>query len=114
MTPMRQSQRKLPGLSRLSIPFRLVLLSAALLAILVGTNIYLNRELKLPADALVAESRYAENVRMASEAEKAFSDMKYWLTDAAVSLVVPLATFDSAPKTASRLSVPRKDTSWNW
>ena len=54
MTPMRQPQRKLPGLSRLSIPFRLVLLSAALLATLVGTNIYMNWELKLAVDALVA------------------------------------------------------------
>jgi len=87
MTPKRQFQRKLPGLSRLSIPFRLVLLSVALLATLVGTNIYLNRELKLGADTLVAESRYVENLRMAREAEKAFSDMKYWLTDAAVSLL---------------------------
>ena len=87
MTPDRLSQRKLPGLTRLSIPFRLVLLSTALLATLIGTNIYMNRELQLGADALVAESRYVDNLRMASEAEKAFGDVKYWLTDAAVSLL---------------------------
>jgi signal transduction histidine kinase/DNA-binding response OmpR family regulator/HAMP domain-containing protein len=62
-------------------------LAAALLVTLVGTNIFFNRELRLGADALLAESRYVENLRTASAAEKAFGDLKYWLTDAAVSLL---------------------------
>jgi len=74
-------------MSRLSIPVRLVLLSAALLGILVATNIYLNRELGDSADALAAEARYVETLRTASAAEKAFGDLKYWLTDLAVSLL---------------------------
>jgi signal transduction histidine kinase/DNA-binding response OmpR family regulator len=74
-------------MSRLSIPARLVLLSAALLGVLIATNIYLNRELKDGADALVAEARYVETLRTASAAEKAFGDLKYWLTDLAVSLL---------------------------
>lgn len=74
-------------MSRLSIPVRLVILSGALLIALIGTNFYMNREMKLGADALVAESRYIENLRTASAAEKAFGDLKYRLTDAAVSLL---------------------------
>src|ERR1700752_2142360 len=75
------------GMSRLSITARLVLLSAALLIILIATNFYLNRELRDGADALVAEARYVETLRLASAAEKSFGDLKYWLTDLAVSLL---------------------------
>jgi adenylate cyclase len=74
-------------MSRLSITARLVLLSAALLVILIATNFYLNRELKDGADALVAEARYVETLRTASDVEKSFGDLKYWLTDLAVSLL---------------------------
>lgn len=88
MTPRQQSQEfAWPSLSRLPITFRLVLLSAALIAALVGTNVYMNQQLRLGADALVAEARYVEDLRTASDAEKAFGDLKYWLTDAAVSLL---------------------------
>jgi signal transduction histidine kinase/CheY-like chemotaxis protein len=75
------------GMSRLSIPARLMLLSAALLIILIATSIYLNRGIKQGADALVAEARYVEILRTASAAEKSFGDLKYWLTDLAVSLL---------------------------
>lgn len=74
-------------MSRLSIPARLMLLSAALLIILAATSIYLNREIEEGADALVAEARYVEILRTASAAEKSFGDLKYWLTDLAVSLL---------------------------
>ena len=74
-------------MSRLSIPARLMLLSAALLIILIATSIYLNRGIKQGADALVAEARYVEILRAASAAEKSFGDLKYWLTDLAVSLL---------------------------
>src|SRR5258706_3216040 len=75
----------LAGLSRLSIPARLVLLATALLLILIGTNTYLNLELKRGADTLVAEARYVDALRRANAAEKSFGDLKYWLTDSAVS-----------------------------
>src|SRR5262245_60309971 len=74
-------------MSRLSIPARLMLLSAALLIILVATSIYLNRGIKEGADALVTEARYVAILRTASSAEKSFGDLKYWLTDLAVSLL---------------------------
>jgi signal transduction histidine kinase/CheY-like chemotaxis protein len=75
------------GMLRLSISARLVVLSAALLLILIGTNSYLNQQLKSSADALAAEARYVEILRTASAAEKSFGDLKYWLTDLAVSLL---------------------------
>jgi signal transduction histidine kinase/DNA-binding response OmpR family regulator/HAMP domain-containing protein len=75
------------GMTRLSITARLVLLSAALLVILVATNFYLNHELRDGADALVAEARYVETLKTASAVEKSFGDLKYWLTDLAVSLL---------------------------
>ena len=87
MKPGRLQSFEALRLSRLSISLRLIILSGALLAILVGTNTFMNRELKLGADALLAESRYIENLRAASAAEKAFGDLKYWLTDAALSLL---------------------------
>ena len=87
MNPERLRPGDLFRMSRLSIPLRLVILSGALLIALIGTNFYLNREMKLGAEALLAESRYVENLRTASAAEQAFGDVKYWLTDAAVSLL---------------------------
>jgi len=88
MTPrQRSSNSGWQGLSGLPIRYRLILLSAALIAALVGTNMYMNQQLRLGAEALVAEAQYVEDLRNASDAEKAFGDLKYWLTDAAVSLL---------------------------
>jgi signal transduction histidine kinase/DNA-binding response OmpR family regulator len=64
-----------------------VLLSSVLLLILVGVSTYLNRQLDQSAEALATEARYVEVLRTASAAEKAFGDLKYWLTDLAVSLL---------------------------
>jgi signal transduction histidine kinase/DNA-binding response OmpR family regulator/HAMP domain-containing protein len=74
-------------MSRLSISARLVLLSSALLLILAGTSAFLSRNLDENASALAAEAHYVEVLRTASHAEKAFGDLKYWLTDLAVSLL---------------------------
>jgi len=75
------------GISRLSISARLVLLSSILLLILAGTSLYLSSKLEQNAEALRAEAHYVEVLRTASAAEKAFGDLKYWLTDLAVSML---------------------------
>jgi adenylate cyclase len=75
------------GLSRLSISARLVLLSSVLLVILFGVSAMLSRGLNNSAEALAEEARYVEVLRTASAAQKAFGDVKYWLTDLAVSLL---------------------------
>jgi len=87
---MAAQSPKLPlatGISRLSISARLVLLSSILLLILAGTSLYLSSKLEQNAEALRAEAHYVEVLRTASAAEKAFGDLKYWLTDLAVSLL---------------------------
>jgi len=75
------------GLSRLSISARLVLLSTVLLAILFGVSALLSRGLNNSDAALAEEAKYVEVLRTASAAQKAFGDVKYWLTDLAVSLL---------------------------
>jgi len=75
------------GMSRLSIPARLVLLCSLLILILVGVSSFLSRELNQSSEALAAEAHYSEILRSASAAETAFGDLKYWLTDLAVSLL---------------------------
>jgi adenylate cyclase len=74
-------------LARISVKARLVLLSAVLLAILFGVSALLSRSLNNSAEALADEARYVEVLRTASAAQKAFGDVKYWLTDLAVSLL---------------------------
>jgi signal transduction histidine kinase/DNA-binding response OmpR family regulator len=75
------------GLSRLSISARLVMLSSVLLVILLGVSLLLSRGLYNSAEALAEEARYVEVLRTASAAQKSFGDVKYWLTDLAVSLL---------------------------
>jgi signal transduction histidine kinase/DNA-binding response OmpR family regulator len=88
MTAARSSRQWLDaGMSRLSIPTRLVLLSSVLLLILAGTSSLLSRSLNQNAMALGDEAHYVEVLRTASTTEKAFGDLKYWLTDLAVSLL---------------------------
>src|SRR5215831_6534096 len=75
------------GMARLSISARLVLLSSTLLLILAGTSLYLNRSLEQNNRALATETHYIEVLRTAGDTEKSFGDLKYWLTDLAVSLL---------------------------
>jgi adenylate cyclase len=75
------------GLSRLSISARLVLLSSVLLIILLAVSALLSRGLSNANHAVAEEARYVEVLRTASAAQKAFGDVKYWLTDLAVSLL---------------------------
>ena len=78
-----------PGgvLSRLSISTRLVLLSSVLLAVLVGVSVLLGHSIDNSARALTREAHYVEVLRHASTTQRAFGDLKYWLTDLAVSLL---------------------------
>jgi signal transduction histidine kinase/DNA-binding response OmpR family regulator len=74
-------------MARWSVATRLLVLSAVLVGALVGTSLYLNRRLSDAATAIGQEGRYVELLRTASAAEKSFGDLKYWLTDLAVSLL---------------------------
>jgi adenylate cyclase len=70
-----------------SIRARLIFLSVVLLAILIVSTVLLTRELARNSDALVDEARLVTIVRDANVASKHFGDLKYWLTDLAVTLL---------------------------
>ena len=75
-------------MTRLSIFARLVLLAVALLSVLVGTSLYLTRELYQNSATLVDQGEALALVETADRTNKAFGDLKYWLADLAVSLLV--------------------------
>jgi nitrate/nitrite-specific signal transduction histidine kinase len=75
------------SLERLSIRARLVLLSITLVAITIGTNVYLGRVLNRAADAALRSDRLVAEIAAAEDVQHAFADLRYWMTDLAVSLL---------------------------
>ncbi|MGB0631283.1 MAG: ATP-binding protein [Alphaproteobacteria bacterium] len=72
-------------LSRISIFFRVLLLAAVLLAMLIGANLYLNRQIASGNETIYNQVLWLSTATNAQEASKSFGDLKYWLTDLAVS-----------------------------
>jgi adenylate cyclase len=70
-----------------SIRARLIFLSVLLLAILTVSSALLIRELERHTDALAQEAQLVSLVRTANLASKHFGDLKYWVTDLAVTLL---------------------------
>ena len=68
-----------------SIPTRLVMLSAVLLGALVISNLYLGLRLSEGAVVLGQDARLVHNLDTAIDASKTFGDLKYWLLELAVS-----------------------------
>src|SRR5919106_5097266 len=75
-------------MTRLSIFARLVILAVVLLTVLVGSSLYLTRELHENSATLVEQGEALTLVKSANSTNKAFGDLKYWLADLAVSLLV--------------------------
>lgn len=76
-------------MSHLSIRARLIILSGALLCLLVATNLFLTRKLENNSSAVATETELSEIIESATGARIAFGEMRYWLTDLAVSLLTP-------------------------
>lgn len=74
--------------SRWSIIARLTFLAVMLLAILVASNVYLSRKLSDNSQALAESGQFIGALGAAYQATTAFGNLKYWLTDLAVSLLV--------------------------
>jgi signal transduction histidine kinase/DNA-binding response OmpR family regulator/HAMP domain-containing protein len=74
-------------MSRLTIRVRLIILSGALLCMLVATNLYLTRKLANNSTAVATETELSGIIESANSASIAFGEMRYWLTDLAVSLL---------------------------
>jgi len=68
-----------------SIRFRLAAISALLLGALVVTSAILIRELYRNSQSVAAATEYFERLEAASGANEAFGDIRYWMTDVAVS-----------------------------
>ncbi len=76
-------------MSRLTIRARLIILSGALLCMLIATNLYLIRTLSKNSAAVATETELSGIIESANGARIAFGEMRYWLTDLAVSLLTP-------------------------
>ena len=74
---------------RLTIRARLIILSGALLCMLVATNLYLTSKLANNSAAVAKETELSGIIDSANSARIAFGEMRYWLTDLAVSLLTP-------------------------
>jgi signal transduction histidine kinase len=72
-------------MSHLSIRARLIFLSVLLLVILVVSSALLVRELMRHSQSLAEQARLVSIVRNATTASKHFGDLKYWLTDLAIT-----------------------------
>lgn len=70
---------------RRSIPLRVAALSAFLLIALVITNIIVIAELSGSSERIVATTEVFERFEAAAGAQKSFGDIRYWMTDLAVS-----------------------------
>ena len=84
-------------LGRLTIRSRVILLCAALLVVLVATNAYLSHKIIENTAATVETTRLLRTIEQADNAQNAFGEMRYWMTDLAVSL---LTLSDSKAKLA--------------
>src|SRR5271169_5751221 len=76
-------------MSQLSIRTRLIILSGALLCMLIATNLFLTRKLENNSSAVATETELSEIIESAIGARIAFGELRYWLTDLAVSLLTP-------------------------
>src|SRR5882762_6787149 len=76
-------------MARLTIRTRLILLSSALLFVFVATNVYLTRKLADNSAAVAEVADLIDVIQSANGARVAFGELRYWLTDLAVSLLTP-------------------------
>src|SRR3984893_8478867 len=75
-------------MARLTIRTRLILLSSALLFVFVATNAYLTRKLADNSAAVAEVADLIDVIQSANGARVAFGELRYWLTDLAVSLLI--------------------------
>ena len=71
----------------LSIRARLIALSGVLLCLLIATNLYLMRKLASNSSAVTTETELSAVIESANGSRISFGEMRYWLTDLAVSLL---------------------------
>jgi methyl-accepting chemotaxis protein len=95
--------RSIGLLGRVTIRTRLILLSSALLIILVATNLYLSAKLSTNSAGMVQTAELLKTIEQANSAQLAFGEVRYWMTDLAVSLL----TLPEANAKAARARMER-------
>ena len=75
-------------MSRFSIRTRLIILAGIGLVVFLGTSLFLTRTLVHNAGSLTAQTEFVEVLETTYRASKEFDEMKYWLADLAVSLLM--------------------------
>ena len=74
-------------MERLNIRTRIILLSSALLLVVLGTNIHLTRKLTNNSTVVAEVADLIDVIESANGARVAFGELRYWLTDLAVSML---------------------------
>jgi signal transduction histidine kinase len=72
-------------MARLTIRTRLILLASAALLVLIATNFYLTRTLSENSAGMVKAAGLLKGIEEADSARIRFGELRYWLTDLAVS-----------------------------
>src|ERR1700736_3336327 len=72
-------------MARLTIRTRLMLLTCAGLFVLIATNAYLTKKLAENSAGMVTAAELLNSIEEANSAQIAFGELRYWLTDLAVS-----------------------------
>src|SRR5271154_2772837 len=72
-------------MSRLTIRTRLMLLTCAGLFALIATNAYLTKKLAENSAGMVTAAELLKSIEEANSAQIAFGELRYWMTDLAVS-----------------------------
>ncbi|MCP1843679.1 adenylate cyclase [Bradyrhizobium sp. USDA 4524] len=74
-------------MARLNIRTRVILLSSVLLVVILGTNIYLTRKLANNSAVVAEVADLIGVIEAANGARVAFGELRYWMTDLAVSML---------------------------
>ena len=72
-------------MAQLTIRTRLILLASAALLVLIATNFYLTRTLSENSAGMVKAAGLLKGIKQADSARIRFGEMRYWMTDLAVS-----------------------------
>ncbi len=74
--------------TRLSIGARLLILSVTLILLIAGSNYYLSETLRGASREALSADRIVREIETANAVRTAFSDLRYWRTDQALSLLM--------------------------
>ena len=99
-------------MTRLTIRMRLILLTAGGLLVLIATNLYLTREISEISAGMVKAAGLLAGIEKADNARIAFGEVRYWMTDLAVSQLT-LSERNAEGARARMEEYLRKLTPWN-